>query len=89
MAKAKVENKGALMSAIGLDYAVIEAAEAEVTKLRVQAAPKIKEIVAAFGPGPHKMPVPDAAGESRDYIVNFRKAGDTFAVSAVSIDSVT
>lgn len=90
MAKIPPEQKTAKMTEIGLDWAVCNAARADVTKLEVQAAPKIKDIMASFGPGPHKMPVPKPDGSgTTDMIVNFRKDGDKFHVSAVPADSIT
>jgi hypothetical protein len=87
--KLKPEQKTAAMADIGKNFAVIEAARADVTSLEVQAAPGIKSVMASFGPGPHKMPVPQKDGTSLDYIVNFRKDGDRYSVSAVRADSIT
>ncbi len=94
MAKIKPEEKSTVMAAIGLDHAVIMAAEADVHKMKKDAAPRIKDVVASFGPGPHKMPVPvkdDKTGDVQtvDFIVNFRKDGDTFSVSSVRADQIT
>lgn len=78
------------IDAVGLDYAVISGAKGDVHKLEVLAAPKIKDVMASFGPGPHKMPVPKPDGSgNQDMIVNFRKDGDVFAASAVPADSIT
>jgi hypothetical protein len=87
--KLKPEEKADAMKAIGQDHAVIEAARADVLALEVQAAPKIKQVMASFGPGPHKMPVPQKDGSSVDFIVNFRKDGDRYSASAVRADSIT
>lgn len=94
--KLKSEEKSSHMTAIGLDFAIIQQAESDLHKLKVQSAPRIKDVVASFGPGPHKMPVPTGevnestgAPKLKDMIVNFRKDGETFAVSAVPVDSIT
>ncbi len=75
---------------------MIQQAEADLYRLKVQSAPGIKLAVTSFGPGPHKMPVPtggvnpETGGPAfKDMIVNFRKDGETFAVSAVAADSIT
>jgi hypothetical protein len=94
------EDKRAKMTAIGVDFAVIESARKDVHTLEVQAAPKIGEIVKLAGAGPHKMPVPvpvmGADGKpvpgqmtTKDMIVTFRKDGDRWATSAVDADTIT
>jgi hypothetical protein len=96
MSKIPADQKGKHMADIGLDYAVIQQAEAGVLALRVQAAPKIKDVMSSFGPGPHKMPVPTGATDpatgapvTKDMIVTFRKDGDAYAISAIPADSIT
>lgn len=89
MAKIKSEDKPQHMQSIGMSFAVISKAKQDVHLLEVQAAPEIQAVMASFGPGPHKMPVPGPDGSSKDYIVNFRKDGATYNMTAVPTDSIT
>lgn len=95
MAKIDPAQKSAHMAAIGLDYAVIQSAQKSVHDLEVQAAPRIKDVVASFGPGPHKMSVPtgtaglDGMPTTTDKIVTFRKAGDVWNIAAIDAGSIT
>jgi len=71
-----------LKGQIGQDLAVIKVAEQGVQDLKVQAAPKIAELIKLTGkPGPFGIPVPGQDGSTTKMIASFRKDGKTYATS--------
>ena len=99
MATITKEEKHALMSAIGVEYKLVNdarlAAEKALHADEVSAAVKIKELVSKAGPGPHKMAVPTGSTDpvtgqavTEDFIVSFRRTGDKYKISAESLSAI-